>query len=230
MNGTLDNLYYQRLALNVGLPTGISQSGRGSKKMVHNNNNEPLHLVRQGAANFLAGIFLIVVIFQPITPADSLNPRNYPTLAVGIILVVTGFAIILASFPKLSSYKERIRKYEPYWFFTLYTITMIQLFMKVIEFYQANSPILLYVTVVFILLVLLSLMFMSKRLFQEVRAQVVAALLLNAFSVISILMALNNLQSVIIQVIAYNSISLILLFMAFRKLEAKKDTDKEPEV
>lgn len=197
--------------------------------MPQSQNKELIRILRDGTANFLAGIFLILTAFELKTNAANAELVKYLTWVLGGITIAAGFAIILTAFP-LKNLKEQVQKLESNFFPFFYLINILQLFINAITFYLTfqSSPdfkslILLFISSCFVLLILSALLLdFLKRFIKRVLPLLYAAMFFNVFSIIQILMKFDKWQ-----VLPYVVISTFFLCLALYRYMKEISKDKQ---
>ena len=172
--------------------------------------------LRHGISNFLAGTFFIVTGFRFTTDGIDVRSAQYMSWIIGGVLIFAAFSLMLAVFIGGRGYGERIEKWgkrlEP----VLYTVSMIQLIFNFVLLYVDNLVFLVTITGIFLLVVLVAVIYMTRRMhiLDDIPSLMVATLM---FVVVSV--TLMFIGASMWQIIPYGLIGIALLLMTIRKYE-----------
>lgn len=172
---------------------------------------DSLNSIKIGSSYFLAGIFLIITVFQMPSTGSDINVVRWFTWLISGTFIITGTVVIVSLFPIKESFKEQIRKLESRVAPTLYTISLVQLAINEAKFYQTHSILLLSITGVFIILVLIAIIYMVVKMGV---LKHIPSLMLGSLTFIMITLILMMIENNRWSVLPYGIIGVALLILA----------------
>jgi len=185
---------------------------------------DALNFIKQGVSYFLAGIFLIVTVFQMPSNVVDIKVIKGFTWVISAVFIIIGM-IVVASIFFNDKWKQWIKKVEMRTTPTLYTIILVQLVINEAKFYQTHEILLLSITGIFITLVLAAIFYMVVKVGV---LKSVPSLLLGSLSFMMITMILMMIENSKLSILPYGVIGILLLILAifrFDKLEKQRKAE-----